>query len=331
MLTDELLWPEQPLGREVAGTKESVASINREQMVDYVACRYVPNNIVVSIAGNIGHEEAIAHIKPLFDKWQPGKLSNSYMSADKQTGAGLRIESKECEQVHLCIATHGFSRSHPQRFVIDLLNIVLGGGMSSRLFMEIRERKGLAYDVHSYTDHFLESGSFVVYAGVNPEKLETAVSAIVEELYKLKQEIAPEEVTRAKELCKGRLQLRLEDTQNMALWLGSQEILLQRILSIEEVISIIVGRWPGGSERLCDFCEINGRQIRHCHSRGRKASGPVHDPSRQLRQDGPSHRQAVRLGRSQGNKAGRGDFVCLFEQSQIRIASALANGDSRAG
>jgi len=207
--------------------------------VDYVSRRYVPNNIVISIAGNIGHEEAIAHIRPLFDKWHPGKLSNGYISADKQTGARLRIESKECEQAHLCLATHGFSYSHPRRFVLDLLNIVLGGGMSSRLFMEIRERKGLAYDVHSYTEHFLKSGSFVVYAGVNPEKLETAVSAIVEELYKLKQEITPEEFTRAKELCKGRLQLRLEDTQNVALWLGSQEILLQRILSVDEVISII--------------------------------------------------------------------------------------------
>ena len=111
--------------------------------------------------------------------------------------------------------------------------------MSSRLFMEIRERKGLAYDIHSYTDHFLESGSFVIYAGVNPEKLETAVSAIVEELYKLRQRVTPEELTRAKELCKGRLQLQLEDTQNVALWLGSQEVLLQHILSIDEVISII--------------------------------------------------------------------------------------------
>jgi len=239
MLIDELLWPEQPLGREVAGTKETVASITRGQMLDYVTRRYVPNDMVVSIAGNLGCDEVAAQIAPLFDKLAPGKVLNGYMSADKQAAARLRIEPRECEQAHLCLATHGFSHFHPKRFALDLLNVVLGGGMSSRLFMEIRERKGLAYDIHSYTDHFLESGSFVIYAGVNPEKLETAVSAIVEELYKLRQRVTPEELTRAKELCKGRLQLRLEDTQNVALWLGSQEVLLQHILSVDEVISII--------------------------------------------------------------------------------------------
>ena len=239
MLIDELLWPEQPLGREIAGEKKTVASITREQMLDYITRRYVPNNIVISVAGNVGHEEAVSQVVPLFGRWAFGKSLNGYRSADKQTTTRLRIEPRECEQAHLCLATHGFSYFHPKRFVLDLLNVVLGGGMSSRLFMEIREHKGLAYDIHSYTDHFLESGSFVVYAGVNPEKLETAVSAIVEELYKLKREITPEELTRAKELCKGRLQLRLEDTQNAALWLGSQEMLLQHIINVDEVISII--------------------------------------------------------------------------------------------
>ncbi|MDY7018811.1 MAG: pitrilysin family protein [Chloroflexota bacterium] len=239
MLIDELLWPEQPLGREIAGEKNTVTSITREQMLNYITRRYVSNNIVISVAGNLGHEEVISQIVPLFSSWAFKKALNGYSSDDKQTAKRLRVEARECEQAHLCLATHGLSYSHPKRFVLDLLNIVLGGGMSSRLFMEIREHKGLAYDIHSYTDHFLESGSFVVYAGVNPEKLEIAVSAIVEELYKLKQEITLEELTRAKELCKGRLQLRLEDTQNMALWLGSQEMLQQRILNVDEVISII--------------------------------------------------------------------------------------------
>lgn len=239
MLINELLWPEQPLGREVTGDKETVASITRGQMLDYIARRYVPNNIVVSIAGGIQHDKAVAQIELLFNKWVSGKLSRGYITDDKQREPRLRIESKDGEQAHLCLAVHGFSHSHPQRFALDLLNTVLGGGMSSRLFTEIREHKGLAYDVHSYVDHFLNSGSFTVYAGVDPEKVETAVAAILEEISKLRQGITPSELNRAKELSKGRLQLRLEDSQNMALWLGSQELLRRQILDIDEVISIV--------------------------------------------------------------------------------------------
>jgi predicted Zn-dependent peptidase len=239
MLIDELLWPEQPLGREVIGYKETVSSITREQLLNHVARRYMPNNTVLSIAGNIQQEEAMSQIEPLFNKWASRELMTGYITNDKQTAARLHIEPKDIEQAHLCLAVHGFSRSHPQRFILDLLNTVLGGGMSSRLFMEIREHRGLAYDIHSYTEHFLNSGSFTIYAGVDPEKIETAVAAILEELFQLKQEITTSEVTRAKELSKGRLYLRFEDSQNVALWYGSQELLLQRILDIDDVISIV--------------------------------------------------------------------------------------------
>jgi predicted Zn-dependent peptidase len=239
MLIDELLWPEQPLGREVIGYKETVSSLTREQLLNYVARRYMPNNTVLSIAGNIQHEEAMAQIEPLFNKWAAGELITGYITDDKQTEARLRIEPKDIEQAHLCLAVHGFSRSHPQRFTIDLFNTVLGGGMSSRLFTEIREHRGLAYDIHSYTEHFLNSGSFAIYAGVDPEKIETAVAAILEETSQIKQGITATELTRAKELSKGRLYLRFEDSQNVALWYGGQEILTQQILAIDDVISIV--------------------------------------------------------------------------------------------
>jgi len=239
MLIDELLWPEQPLGREVIGYKETVSSITRRQLLDYVARRYIPNNAVLSIAGDIQHKEAMAQIEPLFNKWTAGELSTGYVTDDKQTEVRLRIEPKDIEQAHLCLAVHGFSHSHPQRFTLDLLNTVLGGGMSSRLFTEIREQRGLAYDIHSYTDHFLDSGSFIIYAGVDPKKIEIAVAAILGELSQIKQGITTNEFTRAKELSKGRLHLRLEDSRNVALWYGSQEILMQQILSIDDVISIV--------------------------------------------------------------------------------------------
>ncbi|MGB6873200.1 MAG: pitrilysin family protein [Dehalococcoidia bacterium] len=239
MLIDELLWPEQPLGREVIGYKETVSSITREQLLNHVARRYMPNNTVLSIAGNIQHEEAMDQIEPLFNKWAAGELLTGYITNDKQTEARLRIEPRDIEQAHLCLAVHGFSRSHPQRFTLDLLNTVLGGGMSSRLFTEIREHRGLAYDIHSYTEHFLNSGAFAIYAGIDPEKIETAVAAILEEISQIKQGITASELTRAKELSKGRLYLRFEDSQNVALWYGGQEILTQQILDIDDVISIV--------------------------------------------------------------------------------------------
>ena len=239
MLMDELLWPEQPLGREIIGYRETISSITREQILNYVARRYIPNNTVISIAGNIQHKEAVAQIEALFNKWTARKLKTDYRTDDKQTEARFRIEPRDIEQAHLFIAVHGFSRSHPQRFTLDLLNTVLGGGMSSRLFTEIREHRGLAYDISSYTEHFLKSGSFAIYAGVDPKKVETAVVAILDEMSKVKQGILASELIRAKELSKGRLYLRFEDTQNVALWYGSQEILMRKILDIDDVISMV--------------------------------------------------------------------------------------------
>jgi len=238
-IIDELLWPDQPLGREVIGYKETVSSITRKQLLNYVARRYIPNNTVFSIAGDIRYEEAITQIESLFDKWVAGQVLTDYVTNDKQAEARLRVESRDIEQAHLCLAVHGFSHFHPQRFTIDLLNTVLGGGMSSRLFTEIRERRGLAYDIHSYTEHFLKSGSFAIYAAVDPNKIEITVGSILKEISQIKQEITASELTRAKELSKGRLYLRLEDSRNVALWHGGQEILTHKILSIDDVISIV--------------------------------------------------------------------------------------------
>jgi len=239
MLIDELLWPAQPLGREIIGSKETVASATREQMLSYIGDRYLPNDTVISIAGNIQPDEALACIEPLFHDWSVGQVSEGYVTNSGQDTPRLRIEHKNSEQVHLCLGVHGFSRFHPQRFALDLLNTAFGVGMSSRLFTEIRENKGLAYDIHSYVEHFLNSGSFVIYAGVDTNKAETAIATIVEEMAKLRQGISADELRRAKELSKGRLQLRLEDSQNVALWLGGQELARREILDIDEVISII--------------------------------------------------------------------------------------------
>jgi predicted Zn-dependent peptidase len=132
---------------------------------------------------------------------------------------------------------------------------VLGEGMSSRLFIEVRENKGLAYDIHSYTNHFRSSGSLIVYAGTDAGGVETAASVIIEELFKLKQEISVEELARARELLKGRMQLEMEDSRNLAMWIGSQEIMKRDILSLEQLFSLF------NSVTLADLTKVAGELI----------------------------------------------------------------------
>ena len=119
------------------------------------------------------------------------------------------------------------------------MNVILGEGMSSRLFLEIRDKLGLAYNIHSYLDHFQDSGALTIYAGVHPKNLEIGISAILEQLTLLKEKVSDEEVTKAKELSKGRLLLRMEDSRSVAGWVGGQEILSGRIMDVEEVVAII--------------------------------------------------------------------------------------------
>jgi predicted Zn-dependent peptidase len=126
---------------------------------------------------------------------------------------------------------------HPDRFALDLLNVILGEGMSSRLFLELRERKGLAYDIHSHVSYYRDSGSLSIYAGVDPKKLESAIDAIIREIVSLRDEPVPEaELVKAKEMGKGRLMLRMEDTRSVAGWMGGQELLTNQIFTLDEVI-----------------------------------------------------------------------------------------------
>ena len=239
MLIDELLWPGHPLGRDIAGSKESVAAITRDAMLNFLHHQYQPNNTVISIAGNIQHQEMINAVSQVVSNWTNQQPHLEYSTYESKKARRVQVEKRPIEQAHLCLALPGLSLFHPQRFTLDLLNIILGEGMSSRLFTEIRERLGLAYSIHSYVEHFLDSGSVTIYAGVDPRNLETVINATLEQLLKLKETVPEPELNRAKELAKGRLLLRPEDSRNVATWLGGQEILTGRILSPEQVISIV--------------------------------------------------------------------------------------------
>jgi predicted Zn-dependent peptidase len=239
MLIDELLWPNHPLGRDIAGSKQSVAGITRDMMLEYLAAQYLPNNTVVTIAGNIQHQEMVAAVNQALGNWTNQRTRSEYVAYKEQAAQRLHVETRDTEQAHLCLALPGLSLLHPKRFTLGLLNVILGEGMSSRLFTEIRDRLGLAYSIHSYTEHYLDSGSVTIYAGVETKNLSTAIKAILEQLSQLKETVPESELSKAKELSKGRLLLRMEDSRNVAGWMGGQEILTGRILNIDQVVSII--------------------------------------------------------------------------------------------
>lgn len=239
ILFDQVMWEDQPLGRDIAGTKETVTSLSREDILHFMRTHYTPVNTVVSVAGPFSKHYVEQVVREAFGQWNTSPNSNSSSTNIPTAGPRLRLEYKETEQAHLCLGVPGYSYMHPDRFAVDLLNVVLGEGMSSRLFQEIRETRALAYDVQSYVHHYRDVGSSVIYAGVEPAKIDSAVAAILKQLERLKEPVPEEELAKAKELWKGRMVLRLEDTRSIASWTGGQELLLNNILTVDDVIKIV--------------------------------------------------------------------------------------------
>jgi len=241
IIIDEVVWPSQPLGRDTGGTPDSVKAITRDDVIRYMGQLYVPQNTVVAVAGNVTHREVLDRVGEYLGAWQPRDFATWYPAAIPTDTPRLRLRSKKTEQAHFCLATPGLSAAHPDRYVLDVLNAVLGEGMSSRLFLEIREKRSLCYDVHSYVNHYLDTGSTVVNARVDPSKLDDALRATIDELLKMVDRVPERELTKAKEFIKGRLQLRMEDTRAVASWMGGQELLRREILTVDEVLGIVDG------------------------------------------------------------------------------------------
>ena len=239
LLIDEVLWPKQPLGRDPGGSKQSVSALTRDQIRDYVDRYYAPENTVLAVAGNVSHETVVDLANRHLGQWRRAPFGSWYPAVDGQDGPRVGLKSKKTEQAHICLAVPGYSSNHPDRYALDVLNAILGEGMSSRLFLEIREKLALAYDVHSYVSHFRDAGSAVIGAGVDPKKVEPTIQAILAELARLDEGIPDAELTKAKEFIKGRMQLRMEDTRAVSSWLGGQELLRDEILTVDEVLTAI--------------------------------------------------------------------------------------------
>jgi predicted Zn-dependent peptidase len=261
MLIDSILWPEHPLGRDIAGTKESVAAISKEMMLDYMAGHYRANNTVLAIAGNVRHEDVVKIAEKATRSWKNQGTPQTYQSCQDDVARRVLIENRETEQTQLCMALPGLSITHPDRLQIDLLNVILGEGMSSRLFTEIRDKLGLAYSIQSYADHFLDTGAVVISAGVDNKHLKVAIKAILEELARLKDLTPETELTKAKELYKGRLLLRMEDSRSVAGWLGGQEVLTGKILSVDDVVTAIDAITSAELRRVADGL-LTGEKLR---------------------------------------------------------------------
>ena len=250
LLLDELLWPAQPLGWDIAGTKESIEGLTRDVVVDYVRRQYVPNNMVIAVAGNVSEDEVAALLAPTLGAAVAGTPEAWSPAQNGVQAPGCALRFKRTEQTHIALGLHGLPLDHPDRYALDLLSVLFGESMSSRLFLELRERLGLCYDVHSYVTHFLDAGSFGVYAAVDPANGHKAVGALMLELRRLTEGIPEGELHKAKELAKGRMLLRLEDTRAVSGWLGGQEILTGEILSPEEVVARLEAVTPADLTRV---------------------------------------------------------------------------------
>jgi len=251
VLLDQTMWPDQPLGRDVAGTEASVSALTREAALDYMGRQYVPNNMVVAVAGAVDHDEVVQFIDAALGDWGRGVPVGWFPAVNGQGAVRLALLYKKTEQAHIEVAVQGTSSQDTDRFAADLLSVVLGEGMSSRLFVELREKRALCYDVHSYASHYLDAGSFAVYAGVDPAKSAEAMEALLGELVRLRDTgVSDDELHKAKELSKGRLLLRMEDTRAVSGWLGGQEMLNGGVKTPDEVVALIDAVQPGDVRRV---------------------------------------------------------------------------------
>ena len=232
----QTVWNGHALGRPVIGTLATVNRLTREDLTAFVQRFYRPTNVVVSVAGDIEHEEVTAVLDRHLGGWNGAGVPVAIDPPRPEAGVATRM--KETEQVHLCLGTQGLAQSDERRYTLSLLDHLLGGGMSSRLFQEIRERRGLVYTITSYASSYRDGGLFVVYAGMSPDAGPEVIRLTVEEIEKIRSEpVDTVELNRAKESLKGSLMLSLESTGSRMSILARSEIYHGRQITLDELIA----------------------------------------------------------------------------------------------
>ena len=239
MMLDDLLWPDQPMGRDIAGSVESVASISRDDMCKYLETQYVGSNTVIAIAGNIEHQEVVDQITNSLGSLHDGNILPMFPHEKKVLSKRVALEHRPTEQAHLAIGLAGFANDDPDRHALSIMSVILGETMSSRLFEEVREQRGLAYDIHSGAHFYSDCGAFVVESGIDPSRVDEAIPVILKELSKMRDGVTEAEWTQALQLTKGRMMLRMEESRAVSSFLGVQELIRGEVQSVDEVIANI--------------------------------------------------------------------------------------------
>ncbi len=237
---EELAFNGNPLGRDTAGIEATVKGIKRDDFVRYRKIHYHSENMLVTVAGGIDQDVVLKLVEKYFDSVKPfkGVLFKGQEFKNKQTKPQFKLQTKKSEQAHLILGFMAEGRGYPARFAQSILSVILGGGMSSRLFIEVRERRGLAYSVRTNADRYQEIGYMGTYAGVNVAKSDEAIKVILDQCYGLssgKYPVTAKELTKAKGFLKGNLALALEDTHDVSGFYGEQNLFLEKVLTPEEI------------------------------------------------------------------------------------------------
>lgn len=234
----ESIWQGHPLGRNIIGTISSIGELKRDVITKYFQRFYAPDNIVIALAGNIVHKDAVHLAERYF-----GSMLGSQQAMSSTVPILLPtciVQEKDIEQVHLCMSTAGVKQDSPEIYSMHLFNLIFGGGVSSRLFQSIREDRGLAYSVYSYQSNYQDAGLFTVYAGTRPSNITAVIDLILENISDVKKHgVSQHELYRAKEQLKANLLLGLEGSSSRMSRIGKMEITLGKQTSIEETLQKI--------------------------------------------------------------------------------------------
>jgi predicted Zn-dependent peptidase len=239
MLFQSALFGHGPLGREICGDEAGIRALPEATIRDFWRTTYRPANTVIAIAGDVGHHEAVDLAATAFGTGN-GAIPGFEPAPPLPAGDRMLVGRRQTTQAQLVVGLPALRRDHPDSWALALLNTVLGDGMSSRLFLSVREERGLAYDIGSGLVDYADAGALEVSAGVDPAALREALRAILEELARLRDDRVPaDELDKAKRYLSGGLELRMEETRHVASWIGGQEALHDRVLTVEEALAAI--------------------------------------------------------------------------------------------
>jgi predicted Zn-dependent peptidase len=252
----EHLWPGEPLGRPVLGTVESISEMSRDQVRRFWKRHYVPGNFVVAAAGNLEHDELEELVSSFIETSDQGEVRGTVIQA-KGDGpspvGGAHVRRRQTEQAHICLGTAGLNRNDPRRFAMGVVNDAVGGGMSSRLFQEIREKRGLVYSVFSYHSMFAQTGAFVIYAGTAPSRAQEVLGLITKELESVAEKgLTDQELDRAKSHMKGSMVLSLEETSARMSRVAKSEIAHGEVITLDEVLERIDAVTPEDARQVAE-------------------------------------------------------------------------------